>query len=161
MMKLTFHTCVVADNSIFIGCATSAPDGSSPQGYGRIFYSSIGSIFSSSSIFQCNFAKYYWSPNGSIPRSYNGVLAVDYRLKESFDFYLVDISCMERKKYGVIDMTTRCSDLTKRWLSHMCSAVIFHIFCPLVGLPLPLFMPRRSPCSFQRKLFKGKAFYFY
>jgi hypothetical protein len=30
----------------------------------------------------------------------------------------------------------------------------------VVGLPLLLFTPHRSPRSFQRKLFKGKAFYF-
>jgi hypothetical protein len=38
--------------------------------------------------------------------------------------------------------------------------VIFQIYHPLVGLPLPLFTPHRSPRSFQYKLFKGKPFLF-
>jgi hypothetical protein len=37
-----------ADASNFIGCATNAPDGSSPRGYSQIFHLSIGSVVSSS-----------------------------------------------------------------------------------------------------------------
>jgi hypothetical protein len=43
--EVDFYSCIVANICIFIGCATSAPDGSSPRGYSRIFYSSIGSEF--------------------------------------------------------------------------------------------------------------------
>jgi hypothetical protein len=52
--EVDFYSCIGADIFIFIGCATSAPNGSSPRGYSQIFYSSIGSEFSSSSILQCN-----------------------------------------------------------------------------------------------------------
>jgi hypothetical protein len=64
-------------------------------------------------------------------------------------------------KYDVIDMTTHWDDLTKGWPLHMGSLVISKNFCPLVGSPLPLFMPCRSPRSFLWKLFKEKSFYFY
>jgi hypothetical protein len=43
MMKSMFYSCHGAYIFIFIGCATSAPNGSSLRGYRRIFYSSIGS----------------------------------------------------------------------------------------------------------------------
>jgi hypothetical protein len=52
--EVNFYSCNGADISIFIGCTTSAPGGSSPRGYSRICYLSIGSKFSSSSILQCN-----------------------------------------------------------------------------------------------------------
>jgi hypothetical protein len=46
-MKSIFYSYYEADISIFIGCTTSALDGSSPQGYGRSI-SSIGSkVYSS------------------------------------------------------------------------------------------------------------------
>jgi hypothetical protein len=41
--EVNFYSCIGADISIFIGCATSTPDGSSPRGYSQIFYSNIGS----------------------------------------------------------------------------------------------------------------------
>jgi hypothetical protein len=41
--EVDFYSCIGADIFIFIGCATSAPDGSNPRGYSRIFYSSIDS----------------------------------------------------------------------------------------------------------------------
>jgi hypothetical protein len=56
--EVNFNSCIEADISIFIGCATSAPDGSSPRNYSQIFYLSIGSVFSSSSIFQFIYAKW-------------------------------------------------------------------------------------------------------
>jgi hypothetical protein len=47
MMKSIVHSYGEADISIFIGCATSTTDGSSPRGYSRIF-SSVGSeVYSS------------------------------------------------------------------------------------------------------------------
>jgi hypothetical protein len=33
----------------------------------------------------------------------------------------------------------------------------FAIFCPLVGLPLPLRVPHLSPHSFHKKLYKGET----
>jgi hypothetical protein len=57
--EVDFYSCIGADISIFIGCVTSAPDGSSPRGYSRIFYSSIGSKFSSSSILHATFRIYF------------------------------------------------------------------------------------------------------
>jgi hypothetical protein len=54
MMKSSFYSCKKSNIFNFIGCATSAPDGSSPRGYSWIFYSSIGLVVSSSSILQCN-----------------------------------------------------------------------------------------------------------
>jgi hypothetical protein len=33
----------------------------------------------------------------------------------------------------------------------------FAIFLPVSGLPFPLLAPRRSPCSFIRKLYKGES----
>jgi hypothetical protein len=35
--EVNFYSCIGADISIFIGCATSAPDGSSPRGYSWFF----------------------------------------------------------------------------------------------------------------------------
>jgi hypothetical protein len=51
--EVDFYSCIGADIFIFIGCAISAPDGSSPRGSSRIFYSSIGSeVFFFSQFFQ-------------------------------------------------------------------------------------------------------------
>jgi hypothetical protein len=33
----------------------------------------------------------------------------------------------------------------------------FTIFLPVSGLPFPLLVPRLSPCSFIRKLYKGES----
>jgi hypothetical protein len=41
----------------------------------------------------------------------------------------------------IIDGVILCYDLTERWPLHMGSTLISQIFCPLVGLPLPLCMP--------------------
>jgi hypothetical protein len=76
--------------SIFIGCTTSAPDGSSPRGYRRIFLSIgskiLSSLSSSSSCFYfigCATS----APDGSSPRGYKGVLAAFYRLNKSNIFF--------------------------------------------------------------------------
>jgi hypothetical protein len=45
MMESSFYYCRRAYACNFVGCATSAPDGSIPRGYSGIFYSSIGSKF--------------------------------------------------------------------------------------------------------------------
>jgi hypothetical protein len=42
----------------------------------------------------------------------------------------------------------------------MDSTVILQFFCPLVGLPLPLYAPRLSPRSFHMKLYKGETLVF-
>jgi hypothetical protein len=34
--EVDFYSCTRTDISIFIGCTTNAPDGSSPRGYSRI-----------------------------------------------------------------------------------------------------------------------------
>jgi hypothetical protein len=43
--EVIFYSFLRANACNFIGCATSAPDGSIPRGYSRFFFSSIGSKF--------------------------------------------------------------------------------------------------------------------
>jgi hypothetical protein len=105
--EVNFYSCIGADISIFIGCMTSTPDGSSPRGYSQIFYSSIGSeMFFFFQFFQYDLQKVFYlsnyfflhyllevcafsTPDGSSPRGYNGVLAADYRLKVFFFIFTI------------------------------------------------------------------------
>jgi hypothetical protein len=49
--EVDFSSCLESDISIFIGCTTSAPDGSSPRGYSQIFLSIASEVLSSFLIF--------------------------------------------------------------------------------------------------------------
>jgi hypothetical protein len=50
-------------------------------------------------------------------------------------------------------------DLSGRWPFRVGITVILLFLCPLVGLPLPLRAPHLSPCSFLRKLSKGRLWF--
>jgi hypothetical protein len=125
MTKSIVYSYCEADIFIFIGCATSAPDGSSPQGYSRIF-SSIGpKVYSSSFLSSFDMAcikqllipfllDLYISsgarpalPMGVSPKAMVGVLGGDHRLKKFFDFFqmfllysfsFTDVSCLPEDK---------------------------------------------------------------
>jgi hypothetical protein len=96
MMDSSFYSCRRANACNFIGCASSAPDGSRPRGYSRIVYSSIGSKFlrfyTSFFNLQKIFSSYYCFcslgarsalPMGVAPEAIIWVLVTYYRLKAS------------------------------------------------------------------------------
>jgi hypothetical protein len=73
-------------------------------------------------------------------------------------FLVLTISLTLPDIRDIIDGVILCDDLTERCPLHMGSAVISQIFCPLVGLPLPLCTPHRGPCSFLQKLYIWRDF---
>jgi hypothetical protein len=119
--------------SIFIGCATRAPDGSSPRGYSQIFLSIGSEVLSSflpSFIMTCTkqfelsflFDLYTSSgarspfPMGVAPEAMVGFLeTIIYSKIPSTCISSIWLVCTNQciSKYDIIDMTTHCDDLTK------------------------------------------------
>jgi hypothetical protein len=100
-------------NFIFIGCATSALEGSSPRGYSQIF-SGIGSkVFAPCLVFlHQDLHKQFLKAllMGVSPEAMVGFLGGNHRLKIFLDLYSFDLADI----CDVIDMITFYNDLTGR-----------------------------------------------
>jgi hypothetical protein len=156
-----------------IGCALSAPDGSSPRGYSRKnIFSSIGSNYNvvhhtssrNSLIITCyrirvhHFREKLYSPFLKVVAPKAIIKTPSYTV---LFIYFALVGAILLLSYIVFFMTSISTSLLYKCKPLCGQYCKFLNFWLLVGLPFPIFAPRLSPRSFSQKVYKGGSGGFY